>query len=119
MIRSGNPYDLPLVILVFIGVIIKIDKKARKPGFLSNLPISEERKEAPSVETSSPVINDKDGGDVEVSSSYYVRRTKSVKWKRPPSLFGDHNLQLEEWNRIYNSLRSYQSLDYLTPYQYY
>jgi putative transposase len=31
----------------------------------------------------------------------------------------DHNRQLEKWNDTYNYIRPHQSLDYLTPYQYY
>jgi putative transposase len=31
----------------------------------------------------------------------------------------DHNRQLEKWNETYNYIRPHQSLDYLTPYEYY
>lgn len=30
-----------------------------------------------------------------------------------------HNRQLEEWNRVYNYIRPHQSLDYMTPHEYY
>ena len=30
-----------------------------------------------------------------------------------------HNRQLEEWAYTYNYIRPHQSLDYLTPYEYY
>ena len=31
----------------------------------------------------------------------------------------DHNKQLEKWEYVYNHIRPHQSLDYLTPYEYY
>lgn len=31
----------------------------------------------------------------------------------------EHNKQLEEWDKTYNYVRPHQSLDYLTPAQYY
>jgi transposase InsO family protein len=31
----------------------------------------------------------------------------------------DHNKQLEEWDKVYNTIRPHQSLDYQTPYEYY
>ena len=31
----------------------------------------------------------------------------------------DHNRKLEKWHRTYNYIRPHQSLDYLTPYEYY
>jgi len=31
----------------------------------------------------------------------------------------EHNRQLEEWDKIYNTIRPHQSLDYLTPAEYY
>lgn len=31
----------------------------------------------------------------------------------------DHNKQLEEWDRVYNTIRPHQSLDYQTPAEYY
>jgi len=31
----------------------------------------------------------------------------------------EHNRQLEEWEYVYNHIRPHQSLDYLTPYEYY
>lgn len=31
----------------------------------------------------------------------------------------DHNRQLESWNKTYNFIRPHQSLDYLTPHEYY
>lgn len=31
----------------------------------------------------------------------------------------DHNKQLEDWDKVYNTIRPHQSLDYQTPYEYY
>jgi len=31
----------------------------------------------------------------------------------------EHNKQLEEWDKVYNTIRPHQSLDYLTPAEYY
>ncbi|MCG2815237.1 MAG: integrase core domain-containing protein, partial [Candidatus Aminicenantes bacterium] len=31
----------------------------------------------------------------------------------------EHNRQLEEWDKTYNTIRPHQSLDYLTPAEYY
>jgi putative transposase len=31
----------------------------------------------------------------------------------------EHNKQLKEWDKVYNHIRPHQSLDYLTPAEYY
>ncbi len=31
----------------------------------------------------------------------------------------EHNKQLAKWKHVYNYIRPHESLDYLTPYQYY
>ncbi len=39
---------------------------------------------------------------------------EDIAWKME-----DHNKQLEEWDRTYNTIRPHQSLDYKTPAEYY